>query len=36
MNFIHAVTTRPRRVDDALELAISRLAVYLDLESFGN
>jgi hypothetical protein len=36
MNFIHAVTTLPRRVDDALELANTRPAVYLDLESSGN
>lgn len=36
MNFIHAATTLPRRVDEALELAYSRLAVYLDVESSGN
>lgn len=33
---IHAVTTLPRRVDDALELANSLPAVHLDRESSAN
>jgi hypothetical protein len=36
MKFIHAVTTLPRRLGNALELANTRPAVYLDLESSGN